>query len=102
MEITRKPPSDGVAGYVQTVRGDKAGNQQADQAHAAKANGDRVQLSDGAREVQEAMRVMNELPDIRSEKIAKLRAEVEQGTYRPDGRKIAFNMLKQSFLDEVG
>jgi len=101
MEITRKPPSSAIAGYVQTVRDNKVDNTRSDDARAAEKGSDRVELSSNAREVQEAIGVMKELPDIRTEKIAKLKADVEQGTYRPDGRKIAFNLLKQSFLDEI-
>lgn len=101
MEITRKPPSSTVPGYIQNVRDSKADKNRPDDARAAKTGGDKVQLSNGAREVQEAMRVMNELPDIRTEKVAKLKADVEKGLYRPDDRKIAFHLLKQSFLDEI-
>ncbi len=101
MEITRKPPSNGIPGYIQNVRDNKMDKNRPDDAQAAKTGGDKVELSNGAREVQEAMRVMNELPDIRSEKVAKLKADVEQGLYRPDDQKIAFNLLKQSFLDEM-
>ena len=101
MEITRKPPSNGGSGYVQNVRDNKVENRRPDNAHATEKGGDKVRLSNGAREVQDAMRVLNELPDIRTDKVAELKAKVDQGTYRPDGGKIAFNLLKQSFLDEI-
>ena len=102
MEISRKPPSSGISGYIQNVRDNKADKSQNEEAQARQNSGDKVQLSENAREVQEAMRAMNDLPEIRTDKVAKLKAEMEQGLYRPDGRKIAFNLLKQSFLDEIG
>ena len=102
MEITRKPPSTEVSGYVQNVRDNKLEKSQSDAGPAKKADGDSVRLSDGAREVQEAMRVMKELPEIRADKVAELKSKVDEGIYQPDGRKIAFNLLKESFLDEIG
>ena len=101
MEITRKPPSTGISGYVQNVRDNRVDKSQPDAAHAAKTDGDSVRLSSEAREVQEAMRVMKELPDIRSDKVAELKAKVEQGIYRPDENKIAYKLLQQSIMDDI-
>ena len=101
MEITRKPPSNGVSGYVQNVRDNKVENNRPDKAPAAEAGSDKVRLSNGAREVQEAVRILKEMPDVRTDMVAELKARVDQGTYQPDEKKIAFNLLKQSFLDEI-
>ena len=102
MEITGKPPSNGISGYVQNVRDDKTDANRPEDRGAPETGDDRVRLSNGAREVREAIQVMNELPDVRSEKVTELKAQIEQGTYQPDGRRIAFHLLKQSLLDEMG
>ncbi len=62
---------------------------------------DKVVLSPKAKEVQEATKLIKELPNIREDKVAKLKEQVDQGTYRIDGKKIAFKMLKESILDEL-
>gem|GEM_PF-1168682 len=101
MEITDKSSSAGISGYTQTVRDNKLDKAHPDDARAAETGGDKVRLSNGAREVQEAIRILKQLPDIRFDKVAELKAKVEQGIYRPESRKIVFNLIKHSLLNEI-
>lgn len=39
--------------------------------------------------------------EFRSDLVARLRTEVEAGTYRPDPRQVAQAMLKRGFADEL-
>jgi negative regulator of flagellin synthesis FlgM len=54
---------------------------------------DRVTLSDDAKLVSVAARTAQDASDVRSEKVAALKAQVEAGTYQPDSKKIAEKML---------
>ena len=54
---------------------------------------DRVTLSDGARLVGVAVKTASESSEVRTDKVAELKAQVQAGTYQPDSRKIAEKML---------
>jgi len=54
---------------------------------------DEVVLSPKAREIQEAKKLLNSLPDIREKKVADLKEQIENGTYHIEGAKIAIKML---------
>lgn len=54
---------------------------------------DRVTLSGDARLVALAANQAKESPDVRSDRVAELKARVQSGTYQPDSRKIAEKML---------
>lgn len=54
---------------------------------------DRVTLSDNARLVSQAATEALGTSDIRADKVASLKAQVEAGTYQPDSKKIAEKLL---------
>ena len=62
---------------------------------------DKVILSPGAREVQEALRIAADEPDIRSEKVSEIKEQVQNGVYHFDGRKIAMKMISEHLIDQV-
>ena len=64
-------------------------------AAAPESRGDRVSLSDDARIMAEAKRTAQETSDIRQDKVAELKAQVESGTYTVDSRKVAAAMLRE-------
>jgi negative regulator of flagellin synthesis FlgM len=57
------------------------------------ASADRVTLSDSAKLVSVATRTAQETPEVRADKVAELKAQVQAGTYQPDSKKIAEKML---------
>ena len=57
---------------------------------------DRVDLSFRAKEIQKAKANLNNIPEIRDEKVAILKEKIKKGIYKIDGEKIAFKMLKES------
>jgi negative regulator of flagellin synthesis FlgM len=62
---------------------------------------DKVQLSAQAREVQEATNALSKMPDVREEKVQQVKLEVEKGTYRVVGHKVAMDMLKETFENNM-
>ena len=62
---------------------------------------DKVALSPEAKQMQEARKILDSLPDIREEKVTEIRAQIENGTYSVDSEKIAFKMIRESFLDKL-
>ena len=62
------------------------------QAAAAPAQADRLVLSQQAAAVQAAHEALAQTPEVRAELVAKLKGQVEAGTYKVDADKIAEKM----------
>ncbi len=58
---------------------------------------DKVNLSDRAREVQQAVQALKAMPEVRGEKVQEVKTDVAQGTYKVDGDKAATGILRESF-----
>ena len=52
-------------------------------------------------QVKEAREQLDLIPDVREEKVAEIKDQLEKGTYNIDGKKIAFKMVKESLIDEI-
>jgi negative regulator of flagellin synthesis FlgM len=64
------------------------------------AVGEKVRLSPKVRELQAARTVAAGIPEIRKEKVAAIRAQIEAGTYRVDSEKIAGKLLAETLLND--
>jgi negative regulator of flagellin synthesis FlgM len=79
-----------------TTKGGKAGKTSAGQTSAKSgATSDHVEISVHAREVQEAMELATAAPEIRAEKVAPLKAAVEDGTYERPSSAIAEKIVDE-------
>lgn len=58
--------------------------------------GDKVELSDQAKEANRAFAELKRLPEIREEKVGEIQNQVETGTYEVDNGKIAVSMLNET------
>lgn len=63
---------------------------------------DRIELSEKAKEIQEAKKLLDAVPDIREEKVSRIKALIENKTYEIDSKKIAIAMLKESIVNDPG
>lgn len=59
---------------------------------------DRVELSPAAKEVQRAQNASIDPPDVQGEKVAEIKRQIEDGSYKIDSEKIAMAMIKDPFL----
>ena len=66
----------------------------------AAQTGDRVSLSPQARELMKAQQVMANLPDIREDKVAELKARIDGGRYRIDSEGIAARMIREALSEQ--
>lgn len=64
------------------------------------SRGDSVSLSPKARQLQAAREALAAMPEIREEKVAAIRAQIEAGTYEIDGEKIADKMMAEALLND--
>ncbi len=59
-----------------------------------------VNLSEASKEVQKAKEVIESEPDVRSEEVNAIRAQIEEGAYEVDQDRTAEQMVGQ-FINEV-
>ena len=57
-------------------------------------NADRVVLSSEARLRGASLQTANDAPDVRREKVDRLKQQVKDGTYKPDVKKAAANLIR--------
>ena len=62
---------------------------------------DTVVISDAAKKVQEARRQLDDIPDVREDKVSRLRSQIQNGTYEIDADKLAGKMIKESLLNDA-
>jgi negative regulator of flagellin synthesis FlgM len=51
--------------------------------------------------VQEARRQLDDIPDVREDKVSQLRSQIQNGTYEINADKIADKMIKEGLLNDV-
>ena len=81
--------------YVNPVQEKKQADQAAEQAKASAVKTDTVVISDAAKRIQEARAMLDEIPDVREDKVAELRNQIRNGTYQVDAEKTAEKLLKE-------
>lgn len=69
-------------------------------AQASRAAQDKVELSGRSREMQKAAETLSATPEIRQEKVAAIKASIENNTYEVDADKVAHKMIVE-FLSEI-
>lgn len=72
--------------------------QKADQvSKKSQVKSDNIQLSESAREISKLIKETKNLPEIREEKIARIKAEIQNGTYHVTAQQLAAKMLQQKY-----
>jgi negative regulator of flagellin synthesis FlgM len=101
MEITGPNPNLSVNAYLQTAgsRSSDAGQQQKTEAAPTGYQADRVELSGQAKEAQQAMAALKEMPEIRTDLVDEIKTEMDHGTYTVDAEKTAGHMLDEAFMN---
>jgi len=56
---------------------------------------DRVELSTRKTQIEKLKKTVEAMPDVRSEKVAELKQQIANGSYRVDGIEVAQKMLEQ-------
>jgi flagellar biosynthesis anti-sigma factor FlgM len=88
--------------YLKQIRQQQQAPEQQVQVKAGQAGGtDTVQLSDRAREIQQAAQALKNTPDVREAKVEQTRLEVDKGTYKVVGAQVATDMLRESFENNL-
>jgi len=56
---------------------------------------DKISLSSSAKEIAELKKMIDQLPDVREEKVAAIKKAIESGTYNVDSMKVAEKILEE-------
>ena len=100
MEITPKD-SVNIDSYVNQVQDKDKVDATSEQSEKQQTKADTVVLSDMAKTVQDAQTQLESIPDVREEKVAALKEQIENGTYEIDAEKLADKMLRDSLLNDL-
>ncbi|RJQ55746.1 MAG: flagellar biosynthesis anti-sigma factor FlgM [Nitrospiraceae bacterium] len=65
------------------------------EAQKSEAEKDKISLSEKAKEISELKAEIDELPDIRTDKVDELKKAIDAGNYNIDPRKIAQKILEE-------
>ena len=66
----------------------------------AAAKTDTVVISDAAKRIQEIRNQLDEIPDVREDKVAQLRNQIENGTYKINADKIAEKIIQEGLIND--
>jgi negative regulator of flagellin synthesis FlgM len=100
MEITPKD-SVNIDSYVNQVQDKDKADAASEQPEKQQTKADTVVLSDMAKTVQEAQTQLESIPDVREDKVAELKEQIENGSYEVDAEKLAGKMLRDSLLNDL-
>ncbi|MFH0995940.1 MAG: flagellar biosynthesis anti-sigma factor FlgM [Pseudomonadota bacterium] len=62
---------------------------------------DRVLLSPMAKEIQMVKSQLQEIPDVRVEKVIEIKNQIAQGSYQVSSERIAHRLMGESLLNEL-
>jgi len=100
MEITPKDTVN-IEAYVNQVQNKDKVDATSEQPEKQQTKADTVVLSDTAKKVQEAQKQLETMPDVREDKVAQLKEQIENKTYDMDEEKIAGKMIKDALLNDL-
>ena len=101
MKINGENPFVTLEAYVKNIEDKRKVDKPSGRRSEQTGEEDKVVLSPKAKEIQEAEKYLQSVPDIREEKVAELKARIEKGEYKVEGKKIAVKMVKESLLNEL-
>jgi negative regulator of flagellin synthesis FlgM len=99
MEIDKNPGIQ-IDAYVNQVHDKNKADQAADQAKESAAKTDTVIISEAAKEIQEARAQLDEIPDVREDKVAALKEQIQNGTYQENAQETAGKLIREHLLND--
>lgn len=60
-----------------------------------------VEVSSASQEVRQITRLVDQLPDVRTDRVAALKAQIESGTYKVSGEDIADLVIRRALADNT-
>ena len=101
MEITPNDNTINIDAYVNNIDDKQKTEKTPEKAENTAAKTDTVNISDAAKEIQEVRKELDNIPEVRAEKVEQLKNQIENGTYEIKSEEIAEKMLKDSLLNDL-
>ena len=101
MKITGGNHLTNIDAYLKNIKDKKKIDASSDRASGEVISKDEVVLSPQAKEIQKAKELLDSIPDIRKEKVAEIKVQIEDGTYEVNGDQIALKMIEESLTNEL-
>jgi negative regulator of flagellin synthesis FlgM len=101
MEITPKNDAINIDAYVNNVNEKQDADKTSDKPDKIVTKGDTVAISETAKQIQEAKKQLEDIPDVRADKVAELKAQIENNTYEIKSEEIAEKMLNESLINDL-
>ncbi len=99
MEIERNQGVQ-IDAYVNQVHDINKAESSEENTSKATAKTDTVVISDAAKRIQEAKSQLDAVPDVDENKVAQLKKEIEEGTYRRSADEIAAKMIREGLIND--
>ncbi len=87
--------------YLKKIQGDRTQVYQNQAIQTTHDKGDQVELSEKARAMQQAAQALSVAEQERTERVQQVKMEIEKGTYKVVGAKVATDMLHEAFENEA-
>ena len=87
--------------YVNQVQDKNKVDSSNNKSEKSAAKADTVVISDAAKRIQEAKTQLDNISDVREEKVARLKEQVESGTYKVDAEKTADKLIKEHLINDL-
>lgn len=100
MEISDKSPAQ-INPYIKQVQPEAAEADPAAEKSRSASTEDRVELSQSAKDLSMAQAALNEIPDIRTDRVSQVKQQLDSGTYEIRSDKTAGKMIKEALINEL-
>lgn len=87
--------------YIRQAQQQKQPDDSKAQTAARAGTADKVELSEQAKQIQQAARHVNNDSEVREDKVRQIKMEVEKGTYKVVGAQVATDMLNETIENNV-
>ena len=87
--------------YVNQVQDKNKVDSSNDKPEKSAVKADTVVISDAAKRIQEAKIQLDDIPDVREDKVAQLKKQIESGTYEVNAEKTADKLIKEHLINDI-
>jgi negative regulator of flagellin synthesis FlgM len=85
----------------QYQKGDLIKNEADKPVGAAATVTERVDLSTRAKDIRQIKQILDQIPDVREDKVQELKRQIDNGSYRVHADKVAEKMVGESLIDII-
>jgi negative regulator of flagellin synthesis FlgM len=101
MKIPQQDPIHLLENYLFGVKGSDQGSADRRTEQPPSHTNDRVELSIGANELSKLNDSVVSIPEVRSNRVAEIRKQIETGTYNSKAERVAENLVRSGVVDAI-